>query len=132
VLSLAAGASAVSSTGVTADQFYQIVDGKVDPRTYNGFRRYHAGCNHCHRPDGIGSIFAPSLVDRLPDVGAFRRTVRDGKSTGMSVMKRRFADDPNVAQSGSIYQRHLCVFTGACRWRAWPRSTTQIGPMIWS
>ena len=24
---------------------YRIVDGKVDARTYNGFRRYHAGCN---------------------------------------------------------------------------------------
>jgi len=96
VLSLAAGASAVSSTGVTADKFHRIVDGKVDPRTYNGFRRYHAGCNHCHGPDGIGSIFAPSLVHRLPDVGAFRRIVRDGKSTGMSVMKG-FAGDPNVA-----------------------------------
>jgi hypothetical protein len=24
---------------------YQIVDGKVDKRTYNGFRRYNAVCN---------------------------------------------------------------------------------------
>jgi len=26
---------------------YQIVDGKVDKRTYNGFRRYNAVRNHC-------------------------------------------------------------------------------------
>jgi hypothetical protein len=33
---------------VASDKFYCIVDGKVDERTYNGFRRYNAGCNHCH------------------------------------------------------------------------------------
>jgi mono/diheme cytochrome c family protein len=77
-------------------KFYRVVDGKVDARTYNGFRRYHAGCNHCHGPDGMGSTFAPSLVERLPDVEAFRRIVRDGQINGPSVMKG-FADDPNIA-----------------------------------
>jgi mono/diheme cytochrome c family protein len=96
VLSLAANGGAVAQDESLADKFYHIVDGKVDQRTYNGFRRYHAGCNHCHGPDGMGSTFAPSLVERLPDVEAFRRIVRDGQSTGTSVMKG-FAGDPNVA-----------------------------------
>lgn len=77
-------------------KFYQIVDGKVDARTYNGFRRYHAGCNHCHGPDGTGSTFGPSLVDTLIDVDAFRQVVREGRTNGTSIMKG-FADDPNVA-----------------------------------
>ena len=77
-------------------KFYQVVDGKVDARTYNGFRRYHAGCNHCHGPDGTGSTFGPSLVDKLIDVDAFRRVVREGRTNGTSIMKG-FADDPNVA-----------------------------------
>jgi mono/diheme cytochrome c family protein len=76
-------------------KFYRIVDGKVDLRTYNGYRRYHAVCNHCHGPDGMGSSFGPSLVDRLPDIETFRRIVRDGKSSGAAVMKG-FADDANV------------------------------------
>jgi mono/diheme cytochrome c family protein len=50
---------------LSISKFYRIVDGKADARTYNGFRRYNAACNHCHGPDGAGSIFAPSLVDRL-------------------------------------------------------------------
>ena len=75
---------------------YQIVDGKVDARTYNGFRRYHAVCNHCHGPDGSGSSFGPSLVDHLIDIDGFRRIVREGKQNGASVMKG-FAGDPNVA-----------------------------------
>ena len=73
-----------------------VIDGKVDAQTYNGYRRYHAGCNHCHRQDGVGSSFAPSLVDALPDVETFRRIVRDGQRKGVSVMKG-FADDPNFA-----------------------------------
>jgi hypothetical protein len=44
----------------------------------------------------MGSMFGPSLVEWLPDVGAFRRTVYDGRGNGPAVMKG-FADDPNVA-----------------------------------
>jgi mono/diheme cytochrome c family protein len=72
---------------VTApDRFYRIVDGNVDALTYNGYRRYHAGCNHCHGPDGTGSMFGPALVNGLPDLENFRRIVRDGQSSGASVM----------------------------------------------
>lgn len=75
---------------------YRILDGKVDARTYNGFRRYHAVCVHCHGPDGMGSTFGPSLVEGLPDIDAFRSIVLGGRVNGASVMKG-FADDPNVA-----------------------------------
>jgi mono/diheme cytochrome c family protein len=77
-------------------KLYRVVDGKADLPTYNGFRRYHAGCNHCHGPDGVGSTFAPSLIDSLPDIDAFRQIVREGRARGDSVMKG-FAGDPNVA-----------------------------------
>jgi mono/diheme cytochrome c family protein len=79
-----------------AGKVYRVVDGKADARTYNGYRRYHASCNHCHGPDGIGSTFGPSLVEALPDLEAFRRIVREGRTTGTSVMQG-FADDPNIA-----------------------------------
>jgi mono/diheme cytochrome c family protein len=88
--------ASAAQENLPAGKFYRIIDGKVDVRTYNGFRRYHAGCNHCHGPDGAGSTFGPSLVDKLPDIEAFRRIVRDGKSNGALVMKG-FAGDPNFA-----------------------------------
>ncbi|WP_287179049.1 c-type cytochrome, partial [Mesorhizobium sp.] len=81
---------------LASGKFYEIIGGKVDARTYNGFRRYHGSCNHCHGPDGMGSTFASALVDRLPGIEVFRRSVRDGVRSGPSVMKG-FADDPNVA-----------------------------------
>jgi mono/diheme cytochrome c family protein len=78
------------------DKLYQVIDGKVDARTYNGFRRYHASCNHCHGPDGSGSSFGPSLVERLIALEEFRRIVREGARNGTSVMKG-FDGDPNIA-----------------------------------
>ncbi len=96
LLSLAVIGSLTGSIAtVSADnKTYRVLDGKADARTYNGFRRYHAGCSHCHGPDGIGSTFAPSLIDPLPDVDTFRRVTLEGSVNGTAVMKG-FAGDPN-------------------------------------
>ena len=91
-----AAVSAVAQDGAPFGKFYRTIDGKVDARTYNGFRRFHAGCNYCHGMDAMGSTFGPTLIDMLPDIETFRRVVRDGKSDGTSVMQG-FAGDPNVA-----------------------------------
>jgi mono/diheme cytochrome c family protein len=96
----------VTCTGVAAQEDActgEVLEGKAEARILKGFRRYHAGCNHCHGPDGTGSAVAPSLVDRLPDIEAFQRIVREGVSKEKAVMKG-FADDPNVAPYiGDIY-----------------------------
>jgi len=44
---------------------YTIVDGKVDLKTFNGYRRYGESCLRCHGPDGAGSSYAPDLTDSL-------------------------------------------------------------------
>jgi mono/diheme cytochrome c family protein len=67
-----------------------------DVAILEGFRRYHAGCNHCHGPDGLGSTFAPSLVDHVIDPDEFRAAVLDGRGNGNGAMQG-FASDPNVA-----------------------------------
>ena len=51
------------------DKPYEVVDGKVDPGTYNGYRRYHSFCHVCHGPDGLGSSYAPALTESLPQIG---------------------------------------------------------------
>lgn len=40
-------------------------DGTLDWYAYSGYRRYHAECHVCHGPDGMGSSYAPALVDSL-------------------------------------------------------------------
>ena len=98
LVSLASGIAAGGRPASPDDEgkLYQVIDGKVDAGTYNGFRRYHAVCNHCHGPDGSGSTIGPSLVDHPIDIDAFRRIVRAGTRNGTSIMKG-FAGDPNVA-----------------------------------
>jgi mono/diheme cytochrome c family protein len=96
VVAAAFATNAAAQENALPGEPYRIIEGKVDAATYNGYRRYNAGCNHCHGPDGMGSSFGPSLVDRLPKIEAFRGIVRDGLSNGAAVMKG-FAGDPNVA-----------------------------------
>jgi len=47
-------------------------DGTVDWYTYSGFRRYHAECHVCHGPEGLGSTYAPSLVDSLKNMDYYK------------------------------------------------------------
>jgi mono/diheme cytochrome c family protein len=89
-------ADAAAQEATLSRTFYRVIDGKADARTYSGYRRYHAVCNHCHGPDGMGSSIGPSLVDHLLDIETFRRIVHDGQSSGAAVMKG-FSGDPNVA-----------------------------------
>src|SRR5262247_3473064 len=52
-----------SAPVVAAEHPYTVVEGKVDKKTFNGWRRYTESCLRCHGPDGAGSSYAPSLVD---------------------------------------------------------------------
>jgi methanol metabolism-related c-type cytochrome len=62
---LGGGAAAQSGEADWEKQPYIIKDGKVDYGTYNGFRRYHSACHTCHGPDGMGSTYAPALMDSM-------------------------------------------------------------------
>jgi len=52
-----------AESGQSAQKPYTIENGKVDKKTYNGWRRYTESCMRCHGPDGAGSSYAPDLVD---------------------------------------------------------------------
>ena len=61
---------------------YNVKDGgKVDWYTYSGFRRYHSECHVCHGPDGLGSTYAPSLVDSVKEMDyyGFAEVVMSGR-----------------------------------------------------
>ncbi len=49
----------------SSEKPYTITNGKVDKKTYNGWRRYTELCMRCHGPDGAGSSYAPDLVDSV-------------------------------------------------------------------
>jgi methanol metabolism-related c-type cytochrome len=58
-------------------------DGVIDWYTYSGFRRYHSECHVCHGPDGLGSSFAPALLDAMKTMTYedFLEVVVNGRET---------------------------------------------------
>ena len=76
-------------------------DGTVDWYTYSGFRRYHSECHVCHGPDGLGSTYAPALVETVRSLGyaEFISVVASGKEniTASETSKMpAFGDNVNV------------------------------------
>ena len=70
---------------------------KVDKATYIGWRTFNAFCARCHGQDGVGSSFAPSLVQRLKEIdeGRFMNHVVNGYKGEMGVMPA-WKNNPNV------------------------------------
>lgn len=76
-------------------------DGTVDWYTYIGFVRYSANCLQCHGPDGLGSTYAPSLVDALHSLsyGDVLATVAGGKknvSAAQDLVMPALGENKNV------------------------------------
>ena len=99
-----AGALALSPPAGAQDEEkpYSITDGKVDQGTYNGWRRYHASCHTCHGPDGLGSSYAPNLVDSLKTISydEFAEVVINGRqnvNTGQQSVMPAFGEVMDVA-----------------------------------
>ena len=61
---------------------YTVNDGKVDKKTFNGWRRYTESCLRCHGPDGAGSSYGPDLVDSVKHMtqDEFNEVVVNGRT----------------------------------------------------
>lgn len=62
---------------------------KVDKNTYFGWRTYAANCQVCHGGSGMGSTFAPNLMDRLKtrvDYPRFATVVTEGYTGQVGAM----------------------------------------------
>jgi methanol metabolism-related c-type cytochrome len=80
---------------------YNIKDGTVDWYTNVGAEQYGANCLQCHGPDGLGSSYAPSLVDALKTLSYadFTGTVIAGKkdvNTSNDLVMPSFGENKNV------------------------------------
>ena len=76
-------------------------DGTVDWYTYVGYLRYGGNCLQCHGPDGLGSSYAPSLVDALKSLSYadFLSVVAGGKkdvNAAQQLVMPSFGTNPNV------------------------------------
>ena len=64
-LVLGAGLVLAADGDHPAEKPYIVTDGKVDKKTFNGWRRYTQSCLRCHGPDGAGSSYGPDLLESI-------------------------------------------------------------------
>jgi mono/diheme cytochrome c family protein len=81
---------------------YTVKDGKVDEGTMKGYLYYGDQCARCHGPAGLGSSYAPSLVNALKVLTKeqFEETVINGKkdvNQASDLVMPSFGLNPDVA-----------------------------------
>ncbi len=80
---LEANVTPAAQSDQVAQKPYTVENGKVDKKTYNGWRRYTESCMRCHGPDGSGSSYGPNLVKRVREgvtQDQFNEIVVNGKT----------------------------------------------------
>ena len=97
-------------------------DGTVDWYTFSGYRRYHSDCHVCHGPDGMGSSYAPALVETMKNIDypTFLSIVAEGRKNlgaGKENVMPAFGDNKNVY----CYMDDLYVYLRARAVGAAPR-----------
>ncbi len=92
-LAVLAGGAAESLADDVAD--YTVIDGNVDPNTREGYTVYSRACMACHGPDGLGSSFAPSLIQAAErrSFEEFAQTIAEGREIQPGQVMPSFADD---------------------------------------
>ena len=101
---------------------FKIENGTVDWYTFSGYRRYHSDCHVCHGPDGMGSSYAPALVNSMKsiDYAPFMSIVAEGRKNvggGKENVMPAFGDNKNVY----CYMDDLYVYLRARAVGAAPR-----------
>lgn len=85
------------ATSENAEKPYTVKEGRVDPKTYEGWIRFSGFCQRCHGTGGVGSAVAPSLVESVKKLSLadFSSIVISGRSGSWGVMPT-WGNNPNV------------------------------------
>lgn len=79
----------------------------VDPLTYSGWRTYKIECQQCHGGGGLGSTFAPNLLDRLNregvDFARFLYVMDHGYTGRMGVM-------PSLIKNSRVQKNKAAIY----------------------
>jgi hypothetical protein len=65
------------TSDVVKTEYFQSIDGKVDPETFVGWSVFHHACVECHGVGAVGSALAPDLTQSIDGMspGRFRAKV---------------------------------------------------------
>jgi mono/diheme cytochrome c family protein len=81
-LVLGAGLALAADGDQPTEKPYTVKDGRVDKKTFNGWRRYTQSCLRCHGPDGAGSSYGPDLLESVKHTSQdeFNEVVVNGRT----------------------------------------------------
>ena len=81
-LVLGAGLVLAADGDQPTEKPYTVKDGRVDKKTFNGWRRYTQSCLRCHGPDGAGSSYGPDLLESVKHTSQdeFNEVVVNGRT----------------------------------------------------
>ncbi len=99
IIFIASAPSVADSAQEEENRFDFIVeDGRVDASTMRGFQVYTGTCMACHGPDGLGSSFAPSLVQAVQrrSFEDFAASISQGRDFQPGRVMPAFSDDVRV------------------------------------
>ena len=106
--------AAVPPAARADDKPYQVVDGKVDQGTYNGYRRFGEACLRCHGQGGVGSSFAPNLTESLQRLSyeQFSEIVINGKQD-LSAGQEKVMPSFGLVQDVALYLDDIYAYLKA-------------------
>ena len=81
-LVLGAGLVLAADGDQPTEKPYTVKDGRVDKKTFNGWRRYTQSCLRCHGPDGAGSSYGRDLLESVKHTSQdeFNEVVVNGRT----------------------------------------------------
>ena len=81
-LVLGAGLVLAADGDQPTEKPYTVKDGRVDKKTFNGWRRYTQSCLRCHGPDGACSSYGRDLLESVKHTSQdeFNEVVVNGRT----------------------------------------------------
>lgn len=84
--------------------YYKVVDGKVDPDTFVGWRLFHHACVRCHNVGATGSDIAPNLVEKVKTMSKYEFSIKVLERYAVSVTHSEAVAEDRTAIRNSIIE----------------------------
>ncbi len=118
-----------SSGTVVKTEYFESVDGKVDPETFVGWNVFHHACVGCHGVGAVGSEVAPDLTQSIDKMspGRFRAKVLHRISMSYSEGDRMSMQDAMMEEVMKQEKRDRGELENMPKWHYNPTIRQHIG-----
>ncbi|MGH8120567.1 MAG: c-type cytochrome, partial [Gammaproteobacteria bacterium] len=87
--------------------YYQVVDNRVDAKTFMGWRVFHINCHSCHGIDAVGTDVAPNPVEMVKTMGPNTFAIKVLKRYRITVGMNQASSETDSASRNAIIDEML-------------------------